>query len=247
MSARAPRSPMGIATGKTVQNKFLYRDFLASFDTGRFVNVENAGQIMFFATSKTNASHPMNEAGNGYVANVIAPLFDAFSGLQHQNYIVIGGEYLGTEWVTSTGYFYGHFEKPLFGIPPSGKLAYLRFGEFHNVEKVQITETYVFLGFAELIIALGLWTLAPSQDYEGVVTGPATHDGVFYDSSDPNVSRATADHVEGMLMQLASEEQAWKPYWDDRMVWYGQGGLGSYATLDGFSAFQRSFEETFEG
>ena len=80
--------------------------------------------------------------------------------------------------MTSTGYFHGHFENPLFGIPPSGKLAYLRFGEFHKVEDWQITESYVFLGFAELIIALGLWPLAPSQGYEGVVTGPATHDGV---------------------------------------------------------------------
>ena len=202
---------------------------------------------MFSDTSETNASHPINEGGNGYVADVIAPLVDAFSGLQRQNYIVIGGEFLGTEWVTSTGYFYGHFKNPLFGIPPSGKLAYLRFGEFHKVEDGQITESYVFLGFAELIIALGLWPLAPSQGYEGVITGPATHDGVCYDPADPKVSRASADHVEGMMMQLASEDQGWKPFWDERMVWYGPGGLGSYATLDGFAAFQRPFEETFEG
>lgn len=39
MSARAPRPPMGIATKTTVQNKILYRDFLASFDTGDFADV----------------------------------------------------------------------------------------------------------------------------------------------------------------------------------------------------------------
>ncbi len=40
-----------------------------------------------------------------------------------------------------------------------------------------IVESHVFLGFAELIIALGLWPLEESRGYEGVVPGPATHDG----------------------------------------------------------------------
>ena len=78
-----------------------------------------------------------------------------------------------------TGYFYGHFNKPLFGVPPSNKMAFLRFGEFHKMEEGKILETYVYLGLAELIIALGKWPLALSQGYEGVVPGPATHDGVL--------------------------------------------------------------------
>ena len=249
MSARAARPPMGIATNTTVENKIRYRDFLASFDSGDIANVEQTGSVLFSDASVTNASHPINEGRvrDGYVSDVIKPIFNSFSGLQRQNYIVIGGEYLGHEWVTSTGYFYGHFEKPLLGIPASGKLAYLRFGEFHKVECGQITESFVFLGFAELIIALGLWPLSQSQGYEGVVPGPATHDGVFYGPSDPANSRASADMVEGMLMQLASEDEKWKPYWDERMVWYGPGGLGSYSTIDGFSKFQRPFELIFEG
>ena len=62
----------------------------------------------------------------------------------------MGGENFGTEWVTSTGYFYGHFVRPLCGIPPNGKLAFLRFGEFHRMEANTIVESYNFLGFAEL-------------------------------------------------------------------------------------------------
>jgi predicted ester cyclase len=160
---------------------------------------------------------------------------------------MLGGEYLGTEWVTSTGYFHGHFARPLFGIPPSGKLAFLRFGEFHRMEDGRIVESHVYLGFAELIIALGLWPLAPSQGYEGVFPGPASHDGIRLGPSDPSQSRITADLVEEMLMGLASDDEAWRRYWDDRMVWYGPGGLGSYATVEGFAAFQRPFELTFDG
>jgi len=246
---RADRPAMGMATEQTVRNKQLYLRFLESFDAGLPAAVEQSVSAHFATDAKVNASHPVNEArdGDGYFADIIAPITSAFEGCARQNYVVIGGEYQGAEWVTSTGYFHGHFTRPLCGIPPSGKLAFLRFGEFHRMEGGRIVETHVYLGFAELIIALGLWPLAPSQGYEGTVPGPATHDGIIAGASDPARSRATADLVEGMLKQLASEDEAWRPYWDNRMLWYGPGGLGSYATVDAFAAFQRPFELTFEG
>ncbi len=240
---------MGIATEESARNKRLYLRFLDCFETGNPPKIADGTAEIFAQSAKIHASHPINEAtdGTGYFSDVIEPIMASFKGSTRQNYIVLGGEYLGTEWVTSTGYFYGHFSKPLFGIPPSGKLAYLRFGEFHRMENGKIVESHCYLGFAELIIALGLWPLAKSQGYEGVVPGPATHDGIVVGPSKPQLSRATANLVEGMLKKLTSEDEAWRPDWDDRMVWYGPGGLGSYATVDAFAAFQRPFEQTFDG
>lgn len=249
MNTRAHRPPMGIATDTSAENKQLYANFLKSFDDRLEGALASAAANIFDPKAAIDASHPINEAqaGTGYVDDIITPIAEAFQGLVRQNYVLIGGEYLGTEWVTSTGYFHGHFSRPLFGIPPSGKLAYLRFGEFHRMENGKIVETHLYLGFAELIIALGLWPMAPSQGYEGVVPGPATHDGIVLGVSDPSQSRASADLVEGMLKQLATEDNAWRPYWDDRMVWYGPGGLGSYHTVGAFAEFQRPFETTFDG
>ncbi|MDC0345761.1 ester cyclase [Planktomarina sp.] len=246
MNKRANRPAMGIATETSSENKARYHQFLRCFDLGE---VEKAVVDNFHDAAKVNASHPINEArdGLGYYSDVIAPIMASFEGLTRQNYIALGGEYLGTEWVTSTGYFHGHFTKPLFDIPASGKLAYLRFGEFHRMENGKIVESHVFLGFAELIIALGLWPLDKSHGYEGVVPGPATHDGTHVGPSDPDASRASADLVEGMLKKLATEDEAWRPYWHERMVWYGPGGLGSYATVDAFATFQQPFEQTFDG
>ncbi len=246
---RAPRPPMGIATQQSAENKRVYLRFLDAFANGDLPGVTEAAQAIFAPDAAVNASHPVNEAraGDGYTADVIRPIMNAFSGCTRQNYTVLGGEYLGTEWVTSTGYFHGHFHRSLFGIPPSNKLAFLRFGEFHRMEGGKIVESHVYLGLAELIIALGRWPLAPSQGYEGVVPGPATHDGIWSDLSESAQSRETADLVEAMLMGLASDDEAWRPYWHDRMVWYGPGGLGSYATVDAFAAFQRPFELTFDG
>ena len=228
MNSRIRRPEMGIATQQSHQNKLLYLQFLKSFDPTDQFAIARAAREIFSDGAKINASHPINEAedGVGYSTGIVEPIMTAFEGCMRQNYIVLAGEYLGTEWVTSTGYFYGHFQNSLFGIPPSGKLAFLRFGEFHRIEDGKIIESHVYLGFAELIIALGLWPLAPSQSYEGVVPGPATHDGIVTDFSDPERSRTSADLVEGMLKGLASENEAWRPYWDNRMVWYGPGGLG---------------------
>jgi len=249
MNRRANRPEMGVATTTSAENKVTYLDFLFSFEGADWSKVEGAAKEVFAQEAKVSASHPINETKDwlGYFSDVVVPIASSLRGCQRQNYVVIGGEYLGTEWVTSTGYFYGHFCEPLFGIPPSGKQAFLRFGEFHRMENGKIVESHVYLGFAELIIALDLWPLKESQGYEGVVPGPATHDGVLSKASDPFKSRASADLVEGMLKRLGTDDEEWRPFWDDRMVWYGPGGLGSYSTLEGFSEFQRPFERTFEG
>ena len=80
----------------------------------------------FSPTAQINGSHPVNAAvlGIGYYSDMIAPIAQSFDGFTRQNYIVLAGEYQGLEWVTSTGYFYGHFRKSLFGIPPSNKMAF---------------------------------------------------------------------------------------------------------------------------
>ena len=126
-------------------------------------------------------------------------------------------------------------------------MVFLRFGEFHRMEANKIIESYVYLGFAELMIALGIWPLGKSQGYEGLVPGPTTQDRIVLTKSPNSVSRATADTVEDMLKLLATADSAWKPYWDKRMVWYGPGGLGSYSTPESFAEFQRPFETTFSG
>ena len=249
MSNRKNRPAMGIATDQSFQNKLAYLDYLKRTESLKDQTVRDATAEFFETNAQINASHPVNEAraGDGYATDVILPIAAAFDGCVRQNHIVLAGEYLGTEWVTSTGYFYGRFHLPLFGIPASGKLAFLRFGEFHRMEAGQVVETHVYLGSAELIIALGLWPLEPSQGYEGVVPGPATYDGIQTDPANPASSRASADLVEGMLKELATPDEAWRPYWVDRMVWYGPGALGSYATLEGFAEFQRPFELVFDG
>jgi len=249
MSARAPRPPMGVATTKTLNNKCIYSKYLDAFKSEKIADIENAVKSIFTPQAQIDAFHPVNNTtgSSGYLSNIIYPMINSFKGFQRRNNIIIGGEYLGGEWVTSTGYFLGHFDKSWLGIPPSGKLEHIRYGEFHKMRDGKIIQSQIFLGVAELLIDLGIWPLELMGGYEGVTPGPSTQDGISLTENEPVKSRATADLVEGMLMELASPDAAWLPYWDDRMIWYGPGGFGSYVTTEAFAAFQVPFEKTFEG
>jgi hypothetical protein len=240
---------MGIATDKTVENKKIYAKYLQAFETGKINAIENAVNDIFTTKTKIDAFHPVNitTGSEGYLSSILKPMIRSFKGFQRRDNILIGGEYQGAEWVTSTGYFLGHFEKPWLGIPPSGKLEHIRFGEFHRMVDGKIVQSQIFMGVAELLIDLGIWPLKLMGGYEGVTPGPSSHDGIILTENDPNQSRSTADLVEDMLMELTSPDAAWLPYWDDKMIWYGPGGFGSYVTTEAFAAFQVPFEKTFEG
>lgn len=249
MNARPSRPSMGIATQATLKNKNIYKSFLDSFDHRDLVQITDAASVIFAPNAEIEAAHPINQAtgAEGYFGSIILPMAMALRGFQRRNDILIGGEYQGAEWVTSMGYFCGHFAEPMFGIPPSHRMEFIRFGEFHRMEAGKIVESHVFLGLAEMIIAMGRWPLSQSAGYEGLVPGPATHDGIVLDLSNAEASRASGDLVETMLLQLTSPEAAWRSYWHDDMFWYGPGGFGSYVTTDSFQAFQVPFEQTFEG
>jgi predicted ester cyclase len=249
MNARQARPAMGIATEQTKKNKLLYKRFLDAFDGADVSAVKSAAQEAFRPNAHIDAAHPINETrgGDGYVEDIIAPMSRGLRGFQRRNDMLIGGEYLGHEWVTSMGYFCGHFTAPMFGIAPSQRMEFVRFGEFHRMESGKIVQSQVFLGLAELIIAMGRWPLEPSPGYEGLVPGPVTHDGIVLSSSDAATSRASGDLVEAMLMHLTSPDALWRKYWHDDMIWYGPGGFGSYVSVDAFQAFQTPFEQTFEG
>ena len=243
------RTPMGVATEQTLANKLIYKRFLDAFALGATEGYRDAVSALFTSDARIHVAHPINETTGsaGYFGDVIAPMVRSFRGLHRRELILIGGEYQGGEWVASTGYFAGSFNEPWLGIPPNGRLAYVRVGEFHKMAGGRIVESYVFLGVAELIISLGLWPLSASQGYEGLVPGPATHDGIVLSPTDPERSRKTANLVDDMCSQLATPDKAWRPYWHPNMHWYGPGGFGTYVTVEDFEAFQVPFEQCFEG
>ena len=212
----------------------------------------NAAVRAFFAPDAViHHSHPFNDLAGpqGYIDNFLAPLQAAFQGLYRRDYILTGGRFDDADWVTCTGYYVGHFAQDWLGIKATGTLSYLRFGEFHRMENGQAVESWIYLDIPELMIAAGQWPIkdSPGRDrgYTGPHRGPATQDGLQLHDNDPDHSINSAALVTDMLRKLATEDEAWRPYWHDNMVWYGPAAFGSFIGIENFAGFQVPFENAF--
>lgn len=225
-----------------------YTEAFQSPGEGRF----HAAVEAFFADdARINIVHPFNEVAgrDGYRSEFMEGLLAAFRGLRRSDYIAFGGAFAGGDWVTSTGYYTGHFAAPWLGIRPTGALAHLRFGEFHRMDHGRAVESYIFLDIPELMIAAGQWPIADSpgreRGFTGHLPGPATRDGLQWGENDPARSEASYEMVTAMLRRLATGDQAWRPYWHEDMLWYGPAAFGSFAGIENFAGFQVPFERTF--
>jgi hypothetical protein len=94
--------------------------------------------------------HPFNEqAGAEAAAEAFwAPFLHAFAPVQRRSDIFLAGvnhaQEDGSLWVLSMGHLLGLFDRPWLGIPPTRRIAMLRFAEFHRVEDGRIAETAFF-------------------------------------------------------------------------------------------------------
>ncbi len=210
------------------------------------------GSDFFASDAAINVVHPFNEmTPETYGRDLLGQLNRAFAHLTRTDYIAFGGQFEDAIWVTSTGYYTGHFRAPFLNIRPTGALAHLRFGEFHRVKDGQAVESYIYLDLPELMIATGQWPIAesPGRDrgFTGYLPGPITQDGLQWQDNDPARSQSSAEMVTDMLRALATEDEAWRPYWHKDMLWYGPAAFGSFVGIENFAGFQVPFENAFEG
>lgn len=186
------------------------------------------------------------------------PLRRAFSGVRRRDEIFIGGENrrkTGGDWIASVTHYVGDFSEALFGVGPSGRLAYLRAGEFYRIEGGRIIEAKIIVDLIDLMRQAGRFPLPDRLGLETLWPGPETQDGV----SPRNRAQGprTLDIVEAMLADLhdfdpasfASKGQTGaEGRWSDAMFWYGPGGIGSSYRWEGFvrdhrEAFLRAFPD----
>jgi hypothetical protein len=210
-------------------------------------------EAFFASNAAINVVHPFNdcEGPDAYMTKVIAPLQSAFDGLYRRDDIVMSGEFEGHQWISATGYYVGHFARDWIGIRAPGKLSYLRYGEFHRMEGGKAVESYIYLDIPELMISCNQWPIATgpghTRGHTGLIHGPASHDGILGKAGDADEAQKSYQIVTDMLARLATDDEAWRPYWHDNMMWYGPGAFGSFVGIEQFASFQVPFESQFEG
>lgn len=141
----------------------------------------------------------------------------------------------GSTWVCSMGHLMGLFDQPWLGIPPTGKMAFLRYVEFNRIEDERIVESALFCDIISVMMQAGLNPLPVQTGAFMITPGPRTHDGLLYEAQDPAEGEKTLALINKMIGELTSdyfdspEEQLGRS-WHDDMLWFGPAGIGATYT-----------------
>jgi hypothetical protein len=188
--------------------------------------------------------HPFNEQqGASAVATAFwSPFLEAFAPVQRRNDIFLAGlnhaQDDGTVWVLSMGHLLGMFDKPWLGIPPTRKIAMLRFAEFHRVEHGRIAETALFFDILHLMLQAGLTPLPPQTGAHLVQPGPMTQDGLLHEPQPRAESAETLALIRRMMSDMGEpgkfkrRQDELRQHWAEDMLWWGPAGIGASYTID---------------
>jgi len=186
--------------------------------------------------------HPFHEReGAAAVARAFwAPLLSAFSRLQRREDIFFAGENTIAPgvWTVSMGHFLGLHDRAFLGIPPTRRIAMLRYAEFNRIADGRVAETALFVDLLHLMMQAGLQPLPPQTGAHLVQPGPRTHDGLLDAPQDPAEGARTLALIERMLGDINAHERYGTPReelqqtWHDDMLWWGPAGIGATYTID---------------
>ncbi|MBY0421265.1 MAG: ester cyclase [Parvularculaceae bacterium] len=179
---------------------------------------------------------------------LFGPLLAAAPDLERRVDILLAGDFKGARWFASTGYFVGRLTAPLWGVAPTGRPIWLRYGWYDRVDGDRIVESYVIFDVARFLIDLGLWPLAPQLGATHAPP-PATRDGVAFDVVGAEESLKLVEAMIGGLMQFDGKSLAsmgMRRFWTPDFHWYGPGGIGSARGHEDYErAHQRPFLAAF--
>ncbi len=187
--------------------------------------------------------HPWHEQ-TGVEAAAAAfwrPFLTSFARVQRRQDIFIAGQNeidgFDGRWVISMGHLLGLFDAPFLGIPPTRRIAMLRYAEFNRVEDDLITETAFFCDIPHLMMQAGINPFPPQTGAQLVQPGPMTHDGLLWDDADPAEGQKTLALINRMIGDInrrpyGTPEEELKQTWHDDMLWWGPSGIGATYTID---------------
>ena len=200
-------------------------------------------------------SHPLDEMHgvSAIEAQVWQPLIAALPDLERREQLLIGGSYNGTDVVAGFGTLTGIFRHDWLGIPATGRTVQLRYAEAHEFAGERIARTTTLFDLLDLMRQAGVWPVAPSLGVEATWPSPFARNGISFDVADPLESAASLAQALTMQRALAYDADRAglitgpdKPFWHDRMMWYGPAGVGTCRGVAGYvDGHQHPFRRAF--
>ena len=184
--------------------------------------------------------HPLGDlTGPGALMDhAFAPLLRAMPDVERRDMIVLAGTTPeGQDWIGTCGQYMGTFLVPFLDIPPTGRLAHMRYHEFFRVEDGRVIEMQAIWDIPELMMQAGAWPMGPQLGAYLATPAPMTQDGLTADGD----GSATMAHTLDMLTALCRYPSNPDPavmelsrYWHARFNWYGPAGIGTARGISGF-------------
>lgn len=187
--------------------------------------------------------HPFGELAGpeAVAARFWTPLKQALRHLHRRDDIFFAGRNHiddgATTWVVAMGHLVGLFDGAWLGIPPTGRMAFLRYATFHRVEGDRIVETALYFDLPALMMQAGLQPFPPATGAHLVQPGPATHDGLLFDAQPQPEGAATLALINAMIADIGQWnsglelETELRRTWAEDMVWWGPAGIGATFTI----------------
>ncbi len=246
---------------KQIQSaKNLVRAFYSELDSARGADVTSTMQRFVSPDYFWRGFHPFGEQiGPEAVSELFwQPLHAALSSIQRRMDVFMAGwnaiDNGGSLWVVSMGHLMGLFDRLWLGIPPTEKMAFLRYCEFHRVEGDTITEAAMFFDIPHLMMQAGLRPFPPQTAAHMVQPGPMTHDGLMFDPQAEEEGKKTLAAIDRMVEDLRcwqTEEPLeveLRRSWNEDMIWWGPAGIGATYTIERYAKqhsgpFRAGFKE----
>jgi ketosteroid isomerase-like protein len=226
--------------------KSVVRNFHAAFDASVDEDLTKCLALHVADDYFWRGMHPFYEQnGADAVASVFwLPLRDSFTSLQRREDVFMAGfndvDQGESVWVASMGNMMGLFDRDWLGIPATGKMAFLRYAEFHRVADGKIAESAFFCDIINIMQQAGCYPLPQQTGAAIIAPGPRTHDGLLFDPQLPHEGDLTMQLLNRMIADLSglnvSGDDRCPPEllartWHDDMIWYGPAGIGATYTI----------------
>lgn len=239
-------------------------DYCSAFDTSRPEHLASVLKQYTTENFRWRGLHPFHEQPDATQAVEIfwKPLRESFTALQRRVDVFFAAENSINEhdkkdpsspveqdnnivWTCQMGHFMGLMDKAWLDIPPTGRLVFIRFAEFHRINAGKIEETALFIDLISVMRQAGQYPLPPSTGASFLYPGPATGDGLLYSPQAAEQGQTTLKLINKMIEDLSAANERALQYnddrvpreilarcWDENMLWFGPEGIGATYTID---------------
>ncbi|WGH77920.1 ester cyclase [Jannaschia ovalis] len=218
-----------------------------------------AGEDVLAADLAAEAAAPFGRLDAAGLGRLTAELRRALPDLERRDDIFLAGaNHPDDRWqaprpprvVACLGSYLGTFREPFAGIPPTGGVVTLPFGEAHAIEDGRIRASWLIWDLPALMRQAGCWPMSPPLGAPGHWPGPRGGGGVRLAPSPETGALASVLEMHAVMNAFDGGDIATidMRHWHPDFTYWAGGNIGACRGVAGFRAhhqvpYRRAFRK----